>query len=67
MNLAAAAFVIQTHDGRSLLLTEISHMKNVKSENASLLDWVHALHQPQRIQDSATGTAVERCRITDLG
>lgn len=37
------AFVIQTTEGRSLRLTEIGDSKRIKSENAALLEWVHAL------------------------
>lgn len=36
-------FVIQTNEGRSVRLTEIGDSKRIKSENAALLDWVHAL------------------------
>ena len=38
-------FVIQTNDGRLLRLTEITGLKGIKSENAALLHWVHALLQ----------------------
>jgi len=44
-SLDGTSFVIQTYDGRLLRLTEISGMKNVKSENSALLEWVHALIQ----------------------
>lgn len=38
-------FVIQTNDGGEVRLTEIGNLRNIKSENAPMLDWVHALLQ----------------------
>lgn len=38
-------YVVQTKEGRALRLTEIGNFKDMNSENAALLDWIHALLQ----------------------
>jgi hypothetical protein len=42
------SYVVQTADGRSIRVTEIGHDKTVRSENPTLLDWVHAALQVAR-------------------
>jgi len=37
------SFIIQTNEGRLLRLSEIGDSKDIKSENAALLVWVHTL------------------------
>jgi hypothetical protein len=36
-------YIVQPNDGRSLRITEIGNLKEIKSENAALLDWVRTL------------------------
>jgi len=38
-------YIVQTNDGRSIRIREVGNSKEIKSENAALLDWVRALIQ----------------------
>ncbi len=43
--LDGTGYVVRTNDGRALRITEIGKIKGIKSENAALLDWIHALRR----------------------